>query len=94
VVAELETGRLSLQDYLRSTVFCRPRRFEPAERLYRLALQLTRREPERCVFIEDRAINLVCAARLGLHTIEFRGADELRAELERLGIGVPAPAPA
>jgi putative hydrolase of the HAD superfamily len=161
VAADFETGRLSLENYLRSTVFCRPRSFgetefvqfmlaqshplpesiallralraqrryrmvtlnnesaelneyrlrhfglrdcfdaffsscylgvrKPAADIYRLALQLTQREPDRCVFIDDRALNLESAARLGIHTIEFRGATALREELARLGVVLEAP---
>lgn len=59
---------------------------KPAESFYRRALQLTQRGPGQCVFIDDRALNLECAAQLGIHTIHFRDVETLRADLARLGI--------
>jgi putative hydrolase of the HAD superfamily len=63
---------------------------KPAEAIYRRALQLVQREPDRCVFIDDRPLNLECAARQGLHTIHFRDAEALRADLQHLGVSVCA----
>lgn len=60
---------------------------KPDAAIYRLALQLTQQEPAECVFIDDRALNLECAGRVGMQTIEFQTAGELELELRRLGIG-------
>ncbi len=60
---------------------------KPSEAIYRRAMQIVQREPDRCVFIDDRPLNLECAARLGIHTIHFRELALLCAELERLGVG-------
>ena len=59
---------------------------KPDEAIYRIALQVTQREPAECVFIDDRALNLECARELGMHTIHYQNADQLRAELRRLGV--------
>lgn len=59
---------------------------KPASAIYRMALRLVQRAPERCVFIDDRPINLESAARLGLHTVHSQGPAELREALERLGV--------
>ena len=60
---------------------------KPEEAIYKLALDVTQQNPEKCCFIDDRALNLEVAKRLGMHTIEMDGVDELRAELQKLGVG-------
>ena len=151
VIAEFETGRLSLDDYLRRTIFYRPRAYRPAafadfmraqshahpevlelaaslsgsrtllqatlnneslelnqqriesfglrrhfslflssyylglkkpdEAIFRLALDVTQRAPEACLFTDDRELNLECAGLLGLRTIHYRDPAQLRREL-------------
>lgn len=60
---------------------------KPEEAIYRLALDLTQQVPEECCFIDDRALNLEMAKRLGMHTIEMRGVERLRGSLRELGVG-------
>jgi putative hydrolase of the HAD superfamily len=59
---------------------------KPEEGIYRLALEIRQRPPEQCCFIDDRALNLESAQKLGMHTIEMKGAEQLRQELNRMGI--------
>ncbi len=59
---------------------------KPDQTIYRLALQVTQRHPEECLFIDDRALNLECASRLGMHTIHYRNAEQLRIEFHRNGV--------
>ncbi|HZJ48239.1 MAG TPA: HAD-IA family hydrolase [Acidimicrobiia bacterium] len=59
---------------------------KPDEAIYRRALDITQREPEESVFIDDRSLNLECARDLGLHTIAFENVNQLEAEFARLGI--------
>jgi|SRR5215813_1615204 len=59
---------------------------KPDEAIYRTALQVTQRKPEECVFIDDREVNLECPRELGLQTILFRDAEQLRGALRALGI--------
>lgn len=152
--AELELGRLSLDDYLAQTVFHRERAFSPPEfravmeaqsqplpgsldlardlgqrwrmyslnneghdlneyrirtyglrdfllgffsscylgvmkpnpAIYRLGLSLAQVPPQAAVMIDDRAQNVQAARSVGMHAIEFKGAEELRAELAALGV--------
>lgn len=156
VVSEFETGRLSLANYLRHTVFYRQRDFsadefraymeaqsqpheatlslarelaaggkyrfgtinnesrelnryrierfglrevfhlfvtscyvgmrKPDPAIYRLALELTQCDPEECVFVDDRLLNIEAAIEAGLRTVHHRTAGELRAELAGLGV--------
>jgi len=37
---------------------------KPDEAIYRLALEVTQRRPEECLFIDDRALNLECARQM------------------------------
>jgi putative hydrolase of the HAD superfamily len=59
---------------------------KPERNIYRLALETTQIPAEECCFIDDRALNLECAAKMGMHTIEMKGLEELRAELGKLGV--------
>jgi putative hydrolase of the HAD superfamily len=61
---------------------------KPEQGIYRLALETTQIPPQECCFIDDRALNLECAAKLGMHTIEMQTLDQLRKDLERVGVTV------
>lgn len=61
---------------------------KPEGDIYRLALETTQIPAEDCCFIDDRALNLECAAKLGMHTIEMKGLEQLRGELAQLGATV------
>ena len=73
------------------TVFfssCYVRARKPEEAIFRVALEVTQRPPGQCVFIDDRALNLESPRRLGIHTIQHQNAEQLRAELRKLGVEV------
>ena len=59
---------------------------KPDEAIYRLALQVTQQTPANCIFIDDREVNLECPRELGLNTILFRDAAQLRVDLTEAGI--------
>ena len=59
---------------------------KPDEAIYRLALQVTQEAPANCIFIDDREVNLECPRELGLKTILFQDAAQLRADLTEAGI--------
>ena len=59
---------------------------KPDEALYRLALNVTGQAAEECVFIDDRGINVEYAARLGMRTIQFQSAAQLKEELNQYGV--------
>lgn len=59
---------------------------KPEEGIYRLALETTQQTPDQCCFIDDRALNLEGARRMGMHTIEMDSIDQLRRDLKELGI--------
>jgi putative hydrolase of the HAD superfamily len=61
---------------------------KPDETIFRIALSVTQRSPERCVFIDDRSINVENPRRLGMNVIHYQGASKLLADLQLLGIEV------
>jgi putative hydrolase of the HAD superfamily len=68
-----------------SSCYLRVRKPDP--HIYRLVLGITHRTPEECIFIDDRPANLEPARALGIGTIQFRSAEELRASLAESGAG-------
>jgi putative hydrolase of the HAD superfamily len=59
---------------------------KPHPQIYRLALDLSQRQAEECVFIDDRSLNLECARQVGLHTIQFLNAGQMEGGLRTLGV--------
>jgi putative hydrolase of the HAD superfamily len=59
---------------------------KPDEAIYRLALEVTQRRPEECLFIDDRALNLECARQMGMRTIHFENAAQLKQDLQVNGV--------
>jgi putative hydrolase of the HAD superfamily len=67
-----------------SSCFVRLRK--PEEGIYRLALDITQQPPEECCFIDDRPLNLDSASKLGMHVIQMKDAEQLRQDLQKLGV--------
>ncbi len=61
---------------------------KPESGIYHLAIELTQINPEECCFIDDRALNLECAAKLGMRTIQMQTIEQLQEELEKLNVTV------
>lgn len=61
---------------------------KPEETIYRIALEVSHRPPEKSVFIDDRPLNLECPRKLGMHTIHLQNATQLREDLQAVGIEV------
>ena len=61
---------------------------KPEEMIYRIALEVTQRPAEECVFIDDRPLNLENPRKLGFKTIHYQDAEQLRAELKSYGVEV------
>jgi putative hydrolase of the HAD superfamily len=59
---------------------------KPEAGIYRLAIDITQRLPGECCFIDDRELNLESASQLGMHVIQMKSVEQLRADLEKLGI--------
>ncbi len=54
---------------------------KPDERIYRLALEITQRRADECLFVDDRPLNVECAARIGMRTLRYTDAPELEQRL-------------
>jgi putative hydrolase of the HAD superfamily len=61
---------------------------KPDEGIYRLALEVTQRRAEECLFIDDRELNLECAQQLGMRTIHFQNATQLEQDLAANGVAL------
>jgi putative hydrolase of the HAD superfamily len=61
---------------------------KPEHDIYRLALETTQISADQCCFIDDRALNLECAAKMGMHTIEMQSLEQLRGDLANLDVRV------
>ena len=59
---------------------------KPESGIYRLAIETTQINPKECCFIDDRALNLECAAKLGMRTIEMQTLEQLREGLRKLAV--------
>jgi putative hydrolase of the HAD superfamily len=71
------------------TVFvssCFVRLRKPHKEIYQLSLEITQRAASECCFIDDREQNLEAPAGLGMHTIQMKGAPQLREALSKLGV--------
>jgi putative hydrolase of the HAD superfamily len=62
---------------------------KPDEGIYKLALEVTQRSPDECLFIDDRELNLECAQQLRMRTIHFKDAPQLRRDLIASGVIIP-----
>lgn len=69
-----------------SFVSCRTGVRKPDARAFTGALRALDVAPEACLFIDDRAVNCSAARALGLPTVDFVSATELRREFARLGL--------
>jgi putative hydrolase of the HAD superfamily len=59
---------------------------KPERDIYRLALETTQIPAAECCFIDDRSLNLEIAAKLGMQTIEMQTLDQLRSDLNKIGV--------
>ena len=59
---------------------------KPNPAIFNLLLQRYNLKAEDCVFIDDNALNIESARKLGLHAIHFINPEQLRGELQALDI--------
>jgi HAD superfamily hydrolase (TIGR01509 family) len=59
---------------------------KPNRRIYELLLERAQVEAGQLLFVDDKDWALVPAAQLGMKTVLFRGSEQLRHELRRLGV--------
>jgi len=61
---------------------------KPEEPIFRIALEVSQRPAEECVFIDDRSLNLENPRRLGMNVIHHKSAEQTLAELKAFGVEV------
>jgi HAD superfamily hydrolase (TIGR01509 family) len=61
---------------------------KPDVRIFQMALNMTQRAADECVFVDDRAENVAGGRRVGMNTIQFQDVAQLSAELKNLGVQV------
>jgi len=84
---EFRFGKFDLRRYFQvalSSCYVGLRKPEPA--MYRRALDILGKPPDRVLFIDDREENVAGGAAAGMTAIRFTGEAALRSELERLGV--------
>jgi putative hydrolase of the HAD superfamily len=61
---------------------------KPTRQIYDRVLGMTQADPRRTLFVDDREQNLAPARALGMRTIQFHDATQLRKELREAGFNV------
>lgn len=61
---------------------------KPDVAIYRLALEVTQTPAAEAVLVDDRAINLEAARRIGMQTVHYRHVEQLTACLAELGVNL------
>ncbi len=77
-------GLREIFDVTLSSCYIGRRKPEPA--MYRRAIDILDRPPERILFIDDREENVAGAAAAGIKAIRFKGASALRRQLAGLSV--------
>jgi putative hydrolase of the HAD superfamily len=81
---EYRIERFHLGDYFTaffSSAFLGVRK--PDEKIYQMALEITQRRPDECLFVDDRELNVESARRSGMQAIQFRNPAQLRQDFSR-----------
>ncbi len=76
------------RDFLVFFSSCYVRSRKPEELIFRVALEVTQRPAEQCVFIDDRPLNLESPRRLGMNVIHYQNASQLRSDLQKYDVEV------
>ena len=76
------------RDFLVFFSSCYVRSRKPEELIFRVALEVTQRPAEQCVFIDDRPLNLESPRRLGMNVIHYQNALQLRSDLQKYDVKV------
>ncbi len=86
-INEYRISQFKLRDYFEvffSSCYLGVRK--PDIKIYQRVLEITQREPSKCVMIDDRELNLECARELGLQTIQVKNLAQMKADLARMGV--------
>ena len=58
------------------------------EASFRHVLEKSGKKGEKCIFIDDKEKNLVAPAKIGIHTLLFKGPEQLLIDLRKLGVKI------
>ena len=61
---------------------------KPDADIFKLALNILQQDPKSVAFVDDRSGNVQAALDAGIHGIRYQGAEQLKAEFEKLGISL------
>ncbi len=61
---------------------------KPQKRIYDIFLSRARIDPARCVLVDDRPENFAYPKKIGMKTIHFRNAAQLKRDLRKLGVKI------
>lgn len=65
-------------------VSCKIGLVKPGKEIYEYTLQKLGRKPAETVFVDDRLANLETARSLGMNVVQFKSAEQLKADLEKI----------
>lgn len=81
--------KLGLFDIFSSLILsCDVSLMKPQKQIYQLTIKKTGLKPEEIVYTDDRKELLLPAKKLGMKTIHFRNANQLKRDLKRLGVEI------
>lgn len=84
---EQTQNKLTFLKYVDGAVFsCDVKQIKPEPDIYQTLLNRYHLDPEKSVFLDDRAENCGAARKQGIHAIQFKSFKQAAAELEKLGV--------
>ena len=84
---ERTEDKLTFLKYVDGAVFsCQVKQIKPEPEIYKTLLGRYHLDPEKSVFLDDRAENCEAARKQGIHAIQFKSFKQAAAELEKLGV--------
>lgn len=79
--------KLAFLKYVDGAVFsCQVKQIKPEPEIYKTLLGRYHLDPEKSVFLDDRAENCEAARKQGIHAIQFKSFKQAAAELGKLGV--------
>ena len=84
---EKTQDELTFLKYVDGAIFsCQVKQIKPEPAIYQTLLNRYHLDPEKSVFLDDRAENCEGARKEGIHAIQFESFKQAAAELEKLGV--------
>ena len=79
--------KLTFLKYVDGAVFsCQVKQIKPEPAIYKTLIERYNLDPQKSVFLDDRAENCEAARKQGIHAIQFESFKQAAAELEKLGV--------